>query len=155
MEYRPRILLIVTEQSPLQRLWEAVEEHRSNTGEEIVALYVKDERWRRAASLSFTREVSRVSGSHRKFTPQRAAQLDQDTVSQVRSRLGALAIRAELQPVFEVLAEHEVSRIRNYVRVEEDLLVISADVRSQPMYQELTQLSCRTVCVDAEERKHE
>ena len=147
-----RILLVVTERSPLQRLWEEVEARLADSPNEVVTLFVHDERWRRAASLPFTREVSRLSGSHRDFTAQRAAQLDQDVVSEMRSHILRLATRAELQPMFKVLAEHEVSRIRDYVRVEKDLVITSADLRDKPIYHELTQLTCRTVFVEADER---
>lgn len=148
-----RILLVVTERSPLQRLWEEVELQLADSPNEVVTLFVNDERWRRAASLPFTREVSRLSGSHRDFTAQRAAQLDQNLVHEVRSHILRLAARRELQPIFKVLAEHEVSRIRDYVRVEEDLVITSADLRDQPIFHELTQLTCRTVFVEAEEHK--
>lgn len=149
-----RILLVVTERSPLQRLWDVVETQLSDSPNEVVTLFVNDERWRRAASLPFTREVSRLSGSHREFTVQRAAQLDQDIVSQVRSHILELASRAELQTMFKVLAEHEASHIHDYVRVEEDLVITSADLRNKPIFHELTRLTCRTVFVESEEQEH-
>lgn len=149
-----RILLVVTERSPLQRLWDAVEKQLAGTHEEVIALLVNDERWRRAASLSFTREVSRVSGTHREFTKERAAQLDRDMIGRVRAHLRELATNAELQPMFEVVAEHEASQIHEYVKVEEDVLVMSADLKDLPIYRELTRLSCRTVFVDAQEQDH-
>ena len=155
LENRRRILLLLTEQSPVQRLWQAVEQQLSDTNSEIVALFINDERWRRAASLPFTREISRVSGTHREFTAQRAAEIDQHVIGRIQSRLRELATNTELQPMFEVLAEHEVRQIGEYVEVERDLLVMSADVKGRPVYRELTQLRCRTLFVESEELEHE
>jgi hypothetical protein len=92
-ENNNRILLLLTEQSPMQRLWQVVEQQLSDTHSEIVALFVNDERWRRAASLPFTREISRVSGTHREFTAQRAAEIDRHIIGRVQSRLRELATK--------------------------------------------------------------
>lgn len=144
-------MLVVTESSPLPRLWQVVEEQLSGARTEVVALFVNDERWRRAASLPFTREVSRVSGTHRDFTAQRAAQIDQDIVGGVQARIRELATNAELQCVFEVLSETEAQQIHDFVRVEGDVLITSANLESQLISTELTRLSCRTLFVDTEE----
>ena len=154
-EHKHRILLLLTEQSPMQRLWEVVEQQLSEAHGEIVALFVNDERWRRAASLPFTREISRVSGAHQEFTTQRAAEIDQHIIGRIQSRLRELATDTELQPMFEVLAEHELRRIEKYVSVEQDLLVASADVMDRPVYRELTRLRCRTLFVESGEQRHE
>lgn len=155
LENKHRILLLLTEQSPMQQLWQVVEQQLSDTHGEIVALFVTDERWHRAASLPFTREISRVSGTHREFTVQRAAEIDQHIIGRAQSRLRELATNAELQPMFEVLAEHEARQIGNYVRLERDVLVASADVKNRPVYRELTQLRCRTLFVESEEQEPE
>lgn len=152
IEDKRRILLLLTEQSPIRRLWQVVEQQLSEPHGEIVALFVNDERWRRAASLPFTREISRVSGAHREFTEKRAAEIDQYTIGRVQSRLHELAMKTELQPMFEVLAEREATKIENYVQVERDLLVVSADVKNRPVYSELTQLRCRILLVESEEQ---
>lgn len=154
LEPKPRILLLLTEQSPMQRLWEVVEQQLSDTQGEIVALFVNDERWHRAASLPFTREISRFGGAYRDFTIQRAEELDRDVIDRVRSRLRKLATDVDLQPVFEVVAEREVWQIEKYVKVERDLLVVSAEVRNRPVYRELAQLRCRTLFVETDEQGH-
>jgi hypothetical protein len=153
-EHKQRILLLLTEQSPMQRLWQVVEQQLSDAHGEVVALFVTDERWRRAASLPFTREISRVSGAHQEFTAQRAAEIDQHIIGRIQSHLRELATNIDLQPMFEVLAEHEVRQIENYVSVEQDLLVASADVMHWPVYRELTQLRCRILFVESGEQKH-
>ena len=150
-EDKRRILLLLTEQSPLQRLWQVVEEHLAGANNEVVALFISDERWHRAASLPFTREFSRLSGTHRNFTAQRATELDQDIFGQIQARLRELTTRAEPQPTFEVLAEREISRIGNYVRVKMDLLVAPADLKNREVFGELTLLSCQMLFVESEE----
>ena len=150
-EDKRRILLLLTEQSPLQRLWQVVEEHLAGAHNEVVALFISDERWHRAASLPFTREFSRLSGTHRNFTAQRATELDQDIIGQIQARLRELTTKAELEPTFEVLAEREISRIGNYVRVKRDLLVAPAALKNREVFGELTRLSCQTLFVESEE----
>jgi hypothetical protein len=146
-----RILLLLTEQSPLQQLWQVVEQNLAGTNSEVVALFINDERWHRAASLPFTREFSRLSGTHRDFTAQRAAELNQEMIGRVEARLRELATSTELQPTFEVLAEREASRIGNYVRVEMDLLVAPADFKKRKAFGELARLSCQILFVESEE----
>lgn len=148
---RSRILLVVTDTSPLRRLWQAVEEQLSGTCTEVLALFVDDERWRRAASLPFTREVSRVSGTDRDFTARRAAQIDRDTVGRVQARIQALATNAELQFAFEVLSKYKMKQIHDFVRVEGDVLIASSNLKNQPISNELTRLNCRTLFIDSEE----
>ncbi len=151
LEDKRRILLLLTEQSPLQQLWQVVEQHLAGTNSEVVALFINDERWHRAASLPFTREFSRLSGTHRDFTVQRAAELNQEGISQVEARLRELATSAESQPTFEVLTEREANRIGSYVRVEMDLLVAPADLRNREAFGELARLSCQILFVDSKE----
>ncbi len=151
LEDKRRILLLLTEQSPLQQLWQVVEQHLAGTNSEVVALFINDERWHRAASLPFTREFSRLSGTHRDFTAQRAAELNQEGIRQVEARLRELATSAESQPTFEVLTEREANRIGSYVRVEMDLLVAPADLRNREAFGGLALLSCQILFVDSEE----
>ena len=150
-EDKRRILLLLTEQSPLQRLWQVVEEHLAGAHNEVVALFISDERWHRAASLPFTREFSRLSGTHRNFTAQRATELDQDIIGQIQASLRELTTKAELEPTFELLAEREIGRIGNYVIVKRDLLVAPAALKNREVFGELTRLSCQTLFVESEE----
>lgn len=61
-EMRLRIVIAVTETTPVARLWEAALRLLRDTPAELTALYVQDDRWRRAASLPFTREILRSGG---------------------------------------------------------------------------------------------
>jgi hypothetical protein len=98
-----RVFLAITETSPLSELWRAVTEHLGDAQAELVTVFVSDDRWRRAASLPFTREISGVSGSSENFTLQRAEQIDKDAVASAQCEIRQLAAEAELQVAFEFL----------------------------------------------------
>ena len=146
-----RVLLAVTETSPLAELWRAVTEHLGDAQAELVTVFVSDDRWRRAASLPFTREISGVSGSSENFTPQRAEQIDKDAVDRAQSEIRQLAAKAELQVAFEFLSEHDAAQIHELVKVEQDVLIAPSFFRSRPIYAELTRLRCRILLVDSED----
>jgi len=150
-----RVLLAVTETSPLTELWRAVTEHLGGAHAELVTVFVSDDRWRRAASLPFTREISRVSGSSENFTPQRAEQIDKDAVASTQRQIQQLAAEAELQVAFEFLSEHDAAQIHELVKVEQDVLIAPSFFRRRPIYAELTRLRCRILLVDSEEADKE
>ena len=146
-----RILLAITETSPLQDLWRAVVESLAGSHGELTTVFVSDDRWHRAASLPFTREVSKVSGDSENFTRERAKQIDEDTVGRTHRELEKLASEAELPFEFEVLPEHDASKLREIVSVQHDVLVLPSFLKSRPIYAELTRLKCRIYYVEAEE----
>lgn len=146
-----RVMLAVTESSSLPDLWRAVTEHLAGASAELITIFVSDDRRRRAASLPFTREVSRISGGSENFTPRRAAQVDSDAVVRTRRRLRQLAAEAEIQLVFQILAENEAARIHEFVTAEPDLLVAPSFFESRPIYTELARLKCRILLVDTED----
>ena len=62
-EHADRILIAITEFSPVDLLWQAALKRIGDTPTELLALYFAEDHWRRAASLPFTREISsRVQG---------------------------------------------------------------------------------------------
>lgn len=146
-----RILLAITEASPLQDLWRAVIDYLEGAHGELTTVFFSDDRWHRAASLPFTREVSKVSGDSENFTRERAQQIDEDTVGRTHSELEKLASEAELPFAFEVLPEHDASRLRKIVSVQHDVLILPSFLKSRPIYAELTRVKCRVYYVDAEE----
>ena len=146
-----RILLAVTETSPLTRLWHAVAENLADTRVELITIFVSDDRWHRAASLPFTREISRIGRSNVKFTPKRAEEIDKDVVDRTRLQLQRLADEAELQFVFEVLREHQTSQLHDLVSVEHDVLIVPSYLRGWPVYAEFTRLNCQILLVDTED----
>ena len=146
-----RVMLAVTESGSLQDLWRVVKEHLVDKQAELVTVYVRDDRWRRAASLPFTREFSRVSGGSKDFTPTRAEQVDKDTVVETETRLKQLAIEEKIQFAFEILAEHEIRRFHEFVTSESDVLIVPAFLKRRPIFSELNRLKCRIVLVDTQD----
>ena len=150
-----RLLLAITETSSLSTLWRVVTQQAEGEQTELVTVFVCDDRWHRAASLPFTREVSRVGGGSANFTPQRAQQIKDDTVGRKRQELQKLASDAELSLEFEVLPEHDAQRLRDFVTFEQDVLIAPALLKERPIYAEITRLKCRILFVDDEPDERE
>ena len=146
-----RVMLAVTETSSLHDLWRAAMEQMAGEHVELITVFVRDDRWRRAASLPFTEEISRAGGGSMNFTPRRAEQVDRDAVMRTQGRLQQLATDAEIQLAFEILAEHEATRIHEFVRSESDLLIAPSFLKGQPFYSELARLKCRIMLVDTKD----
>ena len=147
-----RVLLAITEASPLQDLWRAVVDYLAGSHGELTTVFFSDDRWHRAASLPFTREVSKVSGDSEDFTRERAQQIDDDTVGRTHRELEKLASEAELSFAFEVLPEHDASKLKEIVSVQHDVLILPSFMKSRPIYAELTRLKCRVYYVDTDEQ---
>lgn len=146
-----RVMLALWETSSLQELWQAALQHISEEPAELLTVYVTDDRWRRAASLPFTREVSRFGGGTRDFTLVRAEQVDKEAVAQAEGRLKELATEARIQFSFTVLREHEAPKIGEFVTSESDVLIASAVLKRRPIYAEIARLKCRILLVDEED----
>lgn len=146
-----KVFLAVTERSALPELWKAVEEELHDACVELVTLFVNDARWHRAASLPFTQEVSRIGGSRRAFTPQRAAQVESQILGWIWRQVRELAEGTELKITFEILTEHEAGWLRNVTSTEEDIFIVPASLRTGPLHPELSRLTCRVLFVDAGE----
>ena len=146
-----RVLLAITESSSVTELWRVVKEHTAVGYTELITVFVCDDRWHRAASLPFTREVSRVGGSSENFTPQRAQQIKEDTVGRKQRELEELASEAEINFEFEVVPEHDVARLSEWVSFEQDVLIAPSLLKSRPIYAELTRLKCRILFVEDEQ----
>ena len=146
-----RVLLVVTETSPLEKLWHALLDDLADAQAEVVAVFVSDDRWSRAASLPFTREISRLSGGSEVFTARRAEQVFGDMVERVQQRIRQLAAERQLQLVFEILNTQEPNRIREFVRIEHDLLVAPSVLQYWPDFADLARPERRVVFVNDEE----
>lgn len=145
------IILAVTERSPLPALWRVVTEHLENPHDEVVTLLLRDDRWQRAASLPFTREVSRISGRHTNFTQWRAAQIDDQVAAQLARQLQRLASDAKQRVAFEVLPESNVEAILEERSITADVLIASAELKRRPVYAKLVELRCRLLLVGSKE----
>lgn len=146
-----RALLVVTETTPVDKLWRVLLEDLADAQAEVVAVFVSDDRWSRAASLPFTREISRLSGGSERFTTRRAEQVVGDMVERVRRHILQLAEDRQMQLVFEILHVQEPNRIREFVRIEHDLLVAPSMLQHWPDFAELARRERRVLFVDEEE----
>lgn len=144
-----RIMLALSEASSLPHLWRAATEHLADKETELVTVFLKDDRWRRAASLPFTREILRVGGGSSDFTLTRAERLDKEVISGVHSRLQQFATEAKVQFVFEILSEQETIRIRQLLSSEYDVLIAPTSFRKRPIYNEIARLKCQIRFIDA------
>ena len=152
---RPRrVALAVTEGSPLDKLWNVLVEHLQGSHAEIVTIFVSDDRWHRAASLPFTREISRLSGSERDFTRQRAAALHGDLAGRTREQISRLAAETKQQISFTILSERETPEVHQLVSIECDVLIAPSMLEHWPVFAQLTRVNRQVLLVDVEEQEH-
>lgn len=143
-----RVLLAVNEPKSIPDLWRAAAEHLADDGAELITVFFSDDRWRRAASLPFTREVFRISGSSADFTLTRAERLDRDAIAKIRRRLQRFARKAKIRFAFEVLVGQETIRIHELLTSESDVLIAPSSFKGRPIFNEITRLKCRVRFVE-------
>ena len=146
-EDRLRIVIAVTESCSLNELWRSARDAMRGMRAEVTAVFLHDERWHRAASLPFTREISRVGGNV-DFTRQRAERILAETVSGLRKEMEQLAAEADIPIAFHVLPESDRGRARALIRSGKNVLIAPAFLAEHPIYAELAQLDVRIELVD-------
>ncbi len=144
---RVRILIAVTEASPVTELWQAVLNRRDQDAE-LVALFVSDDRWHRAASLPFTREISRL-GAVADFTRQRADQIYNESVARIRRTIAELADQADLALAFEELSEQNAARLQELAAGARSVLIASSRITREPIYEHISRLDCRIELIES------
>lgn len=154
-EQAQRIVIAVTESSPVPELWSAAMQCLGDSPAEILALFVHSDRWRRAASLPFTREISRIGGTVADFTTQRAEQLDKNAVNEIQRRIEQLASKSGLALIFEVLADADQERVQQLVGSGSSVIVAPSFITHRPIYSSFVQLDCQILLVEAMEEQHE
>ena len=152
-----RIAIAVTETSPMHELWRTALRYLSDSHAELMALFVADDRWHRAASLPFTCEISRVGGTAADFTAHRAEQVSEEAVTRARRRLEDLASEAGLGLAFEVLSESDQEKVRELVADVQSILIAPSFVAKRPIFAQLEKLDCEIVLIEAteDERRRE
>ena len=145
---RIRIVIAITETTPLDALWKAAARQFGDLPAEVVALFFEDDRWMRAASLPFTREFSRLGGTPADFTVQRAHQLSRGAVERARSMMQSLASKANVSLIFDVLSEADPVLVSRYVTKEGQLLLLPSALAGRADYIGLSRLACRIEIVD-------
>jgi hypothetical protein len=147
-----RVMLAVTETSPLEILWESLVEYVAGSRAEVITVFVGDDTWRRVASLPFAVEISRISGTRVAFTQRRAEQLGEDAAGRMRQRLEQLAAGTDLEVVFEVLTATEAGQLRRLVDIERDLLIAPALLKGMPWLSELAGRHRKVLLVEVDEQ---
>ena len=143
-----RILIAITESCPVDVVWRAAVRRFKGSGAGLTALYVAESHWHRAASLPFTREISRISGANEDFTPRRASQVREDAIAKAREMIQQLARDEDLSPAFEVLTDSDWQRIRELVKGTGNVLVAPSLMRRRPIFAEFEKLGCRIELVE-------
>ena len=150
-EVKVRVVIAVTETTPVPRLWEAALRLLHGSPADLVALYVEDDRWHRAASLPFTREILRSGGVPVEFTRQRAEQVSKERAARIQDLIKELAAESNLEPAFEVLSESDAGRLREFIEGYENILVAPSFISTRPIFAMFSEMDCRIELVDADE----
>ena len=152
-ELNLRVVIAVTETTPVGLLWETALRLLRESPAELAALYVQDDRWHRVASLPFTREILRSGGVAVDFTRQRAEQVRRERAARVREAIRKLAAEVNLEPVFEILDESDALRLREFIGSRENILVAPSFISTRPIFALLSELNCRIELVEAKEEE--
>ncbi len=150
-DLKHRVVIAVTETSPVARLWDAALRLLRESPADLVALYVEDDRWHRVASLPFTREILRSGGIPVDFTRQRAEAVSRERAARVHELIQKLAAESNLEPAFEVLREADTTRLREFIGSRENILIAPSFMSTRPIYAMLSEMNCRIELVEAEE----
>ena len=138
-----RIVIAVTEFAPVQSLWRDALQQIRQSRAELRALFRADDQWHRAASLPFTREISRLSGVDMDFTSQRAKEIHKEAVERAQRQLQQLAAEANRKLAFEVLPESDQNRVRDIATERPTILIVPSELAKRPIFEELEKLGCR------------
>ncbi len=149
-----RIVIAMTESSPVADLWAAAMEQVRDSHAELVAVYLHDERWEHAASLPFTREISLVGGSVSDFTLYRAEQLLTETVALLRNQIEQLASKAGLNVAFEVLPESDKALVQALFASGEILVVATPVLRQHRIFEDLPGLAQKILLIEPEDSQN-
>lgn len=152
-EKKVRILIAVTGSEQVATVWQAAMRRFRGTGFELHALFVDDDRWRRAASLPFTREFSRLNGTDADFTFQRAEEVNRAAIAQIRQSIEKLAAEADLSFAFEVLPESDERRVAELVAGGRSVLIAPALLTARPVYAHFRRCECEVLLIETSDRK--
>ena len=142
-----RIVIAVTLVSPLQKFWQEALQLVAQSRAELHALLLDDAQWLRAASLPFTREISRLSGLPAEFTITRARELQDEATRRVQAELQRLAAEEQHELSFEVLPESDRQRIRDLASGKPCVVIAAEELAEQPEFEEIRRLGCRVIIV--------
>ena len=145
---RTRVILAITETAPIDVLWRVVSKWASSPGTEVVAVFVAEDHWHRAASLPFTQEIARVGGSTTDFSPQRAEHVHRSAIARARELIEQLASSTNRTVEFRVLSPDEDDAVDEFVDEQTEVIIAPSLIKRQPVYAKLTRLKCRIELVE-------
>ncbi len=145
---RTRVILAITETAPIDVLWQVVSKWASSPATEVVAVFVAEDHWHRAASLPFTREIARVGGSTTDFSPQRAEHVHRTAIARARKLIEKLASSTNRTVDFRVLSADQDDAVYDLVDERTEVIIAPSLIKRQPVYAELTRLKCRIELVE-------
>ena len=144
-----RILIALTETSPVPRLWKAALDMRAKRPADLVTLFLQDERWLRAASLPFTREFPRSGARPLNFTQQRAQEIGQETARQAKKLIDQLAAKSKTRVAFETLSERDRPRLVEIIGEHQSILIAADAITALPVYVHFVELGCHIELIDS------
>lgn len=145
-----RVIIALTEASPVQELWQAAIEACEDSPADVLVVYVDDERWQRAASLPFTREIPKLGGCAVDFTARRAERLFADAVAAIKGELDALAEQSGRAVSFETLPGSDHERTKRLIGPgARHMLIAPAALMQFPVYAELTRFEIEVRIVES------
>ena len=145
---RQRIVITVTEITPVRLLWREALQLLEESHAELMALFLAGDQWHRAARLPFTREISRLSGSRADFTSQRAAQVHEEAIKRSQDELRRLASEADREVEIEVVPEAEQTKVKDLLEGSQNIVIVPSSLASQPLIDELKKLDCRIILIN-------
>lgn len=148
-----RIVIALTETSPVTILWRAAMAFREETSADLVTLFLQDERWLRAASLPFTREFPRSGARPTEFTHQRAREVGQEMAKQARRLIEQLADKAKAKVLFETLLEPDRGRLVELVGESRSILIAHDAITALPIYVHFVELGCQIELIGSSAEK--
>ncbi len=146
-----RVIIAVTEPASLPRLWHEAVEAAGEKAADMLALIIDDERWDRAASLPFTREIPKFGGAAADFTLQRAKQVSAETAEALRTEISRLAAEAGRAVGFEMLPVSDEEVVKRLLDRQKQLLIGSASLRQFPIFSRLTEFKVEIRLIDPED----
>ena len=147
----PRIVIAVIESRGIAALWQAAMRQLTHQPADVITLFIEDDRWTRAASLPFTRELPGVGGSPLAFTRERAQQLRQETARQARQRIEELAAESKRPVAFANLSASNAADLNELVGDRRSVLIAQQVITRQPVYTQFVALGCQIELVDHDE----
>lgn len=145
-----RVVIAITELAPVHTVWREALQYLQESRAELLALFLADDLWHRAASLPFTREISRLSGVDVDFTSQRASEVRKEAIDRAHRQLQKLAAEANRKIAFEVLPESDHDKVRDVVTKTEarTILIVPAVLANRPLIAEFAKADCQIVLLN-------